>query len=95
MSGSSPPYVPCLDHDTRDTDGCAGEELTLCEHHHEMRLRHTESAARHQGEAAERGRILEIVRECAASEFMAGREENARLYRALASRIQSKKPGGA
>ena len=91
-SGARAPQ-DCLDR-RRDAD-CVSDMVVCCEHHHELRLQNAEKAAQAKGEADERLRIVTIIRNLAASDFLANREENARLYRDLITIVQhdTKKKG--
>ena len=77
----------CLDHDRRDTDGCDGALVVLCEHHYRAREANDERIATNQGAADERLRIADLLRARMTREFVDGREEYARLYRDLAAEI--------
>lgn len=80
-----PKCPSCLDH---TIDACAGPLVVLCDHHHGARMANLERIARDQGAADEQARIVALIREHATTEFMAGREPNARLYRDLVATIK-------
>lgn len=78
--------LPCLDRNEKDA--CEGPAIVLCEHHHDARLNRDAKFFEKAGRDKERDRIVMMLSERAGVEFMAGREENARLFRGLVEAIR-------
>ena len=77
------PSRTCLDCASSDEE----DTLVLCEMHLDERLNNTHKSSFRGGGEAERARILGLIRERAADEFLAGREDGARKLRDLMAAI--------
>lgn len=77
------PSRSCLDCENSDEEAT----LVLCEEHLDERLNNTHKSSFRGGGETERARILSMIRERAADEFLAGREDGARKLRDLMAAI--------
>jgi hypothetical protein len=82
-----PSPAKCID---EGEDECVhdGDAIVLCEHHFDRRLADAERGAMKAGVVQEQERIVSLLIAHASREFMAGREEIARTYRDLVTRIK-------
>lgn len=81
------PSHSCLDCESQNASRTSAEPLALCQEHLDERLNNTHKSSFRGGGETERARILSMLRERAADEFLAGREDGARKLRDLMAAI--------